>query len=278
MYLTGSGTTPKSICSWSIHSRNLPWLEQSALYNAINFSWPPYDPTSSTVLPVNSTVTGASIGVLICASEINPQSFTPPFDMGFPSAVTTYGCCMGDIYIWGSFGGLPNSAAFGPNRSRTLAEFRDGSSNTLMLSEVHSHQDEQTNSSALSTLNTPGQGPGNWDPSTIGPQLLGSILPTGHICWAHGSIDQSGMTTAQTPNQKWSDSSTGGKNFDVVGIPEIQGGPTYAVVTSRSYHPGGVCSLFGDASVHFIKDTINPSIWRDLGTVNGGEIISGDAY
>jgi prepilin-type processing-associated H-X9-DG protein len=67
-------------------------------------------------------------------------------------------------------------------------------------------------------------------------------------------------------------------DLDLVGTPERSGGPTFAAVTSRSYHPDGVNALFGDGSVHFIKQTINPSTWRELGTVSGGEIISGDAY
>jgi prepilin-type N-terminal cleavage/methylation domain-containing protein/prepilin-type processing-associated H-X9-DG protein len=45
------------------------------------------------------------------------------------------------------------------------------------------------------------------------------------------------------------------------------GGPTYAAVTSRSHHPGGVNSLFGDGSVRFIKNSINWQTWRCLGTL-----------
>jgi hypothetical protein len=36
--------------------------------------------------------------------------------------------------------------------------------------------------------------------------------------------------------------------------------------------------MFGDGSVRFIKDSIQWSTWRALGTVAGGEVISSDSY
>ena len=47
---------------------------------------------------------------------------------------------------------------------------------------------------------------------------------------------------------------------------------------TRSRHPGGVDCLFGDGSVHFIKNSINGSTWIQLGSINGGEVISSDQY
>jgi prepilin-type processing-associated H-X9-DG protein len=47
---------------------------------------------------------------------------------------------------------------------------------------------------------------------------------------------------------------------------------------SRSRHPGGVNTLFGDGSVHFVKNSINPQIWIALGSINAGEVISSDSY
>jgi prepilin-type processing-associated H-X9-DG protein len=47
---------------------------------------------------------------------------------------------------------------------------------------------------------------------------------------------------------------------------------------SRSRHPAGVNSLFGDGSVHFMKNSINFQTWIALGTINGGEVISSDSY
>jgi prepilin-type processing-associated H-X9-DG protein len=51
-----------------------------------------------------------------------------------------------------------------------------------------------------------------------------------------------------------------------------------AAAASRSWHPGGVTTLFADGSVHFIKDSINPQTWWALGTKGGGEVLSSEQY
>jgi hypothetical protein len=47
---------------------------------------------------------------------------------------------------------------------------------------------------------------------------------------------------------------------------------------ASSNHPGGADVLFGDVSVPFVKSSIARNIWWGLGTRNGGEVISADAY
>ena len=47
---------------------------------------------------------------------------------------------------------------------------------------------------------------------------------------------------------------------------------------TRSRHPGGVNTLFGDGSVHFIKNSIGAMTWVQLGSINGGEVIGSDQY
>jgi prepilin-type processing-associated H-X9-DG protein len=47
---------------------------------------------------------------------------------------------------------------------------------------------------------------------------------------------------------------------------------------ANSNHPGGANFLFGDGSVKFVKSTINMKTYWALGTREGGEVISADAY
>ena len=67
-------------------------------------------------------------------------------------------------------------------------------------------------------------------------------------------------------------------DLDLNGMNEENGGPTFAAINARSYHPGGVNSLLADGSVRFIKNTIDGMVWRSLGTVAGGELISAEGY
>jgi prepilin-type processing-associated H-X9-DG protein/prepilin-type N-terminal cleavage/methylation domain-containing protein len=52
----------------------------------------------------------------------------------------------------------------------------------------------------------------------------------------------------------------------------------YYYKQARSMHTGGVNVLFADGHVDFIRNQINLSTWRALGTMNGGEAIGSAAY
>jgi prepilin-type processing-associated H-X9-DG protein len=47
---------------------------------------------------------------------------------------------------------------------------------------------------------------------------------------------------------------------------------------ARSFHPGGVNALKCDGSVAFFKNSVAVPTWRALGTAQGGEVLSSDAY
>jgi prepilin-type processing-associated H-X9-DG protein len=53
---------------------------------------------------------------------------------------------------------------------------------------------------------------------------------------------------------------------------------SYAARGFKSRHPGGANFLFGDGSVKFIKESINPLTYNALGSRAGGEVISADQY
>ena len=101
-------------------------------------------------------------------------------------------------------------------------------------------------------------------------------LDTGHTVWCDGRVHHTGVTTVFTPNTNVP-YRQGGRKFDIDYNSQQEGRdltrPTYAAVTSRSFHPGGVNVAHMDGSVTFISDSIDLVIWRALGTASGGEVM-----
>jgi prepilin-type N-terminal cleavage/methylation domain-containing protein/prepilin-type processing-associated H-X9-DG protein len=256
---------------WSINARLLPFVEQGSAYNAINF-------TLAYSAAENTTIPQLTVSSYLCPSEIRPE---PKTSATSRFGVASYNWNVGDWYV---FGGLDATARgrgpFGANRSRTLAEFTDGLSNTVMTSEIKTYQNVLTKCT-LTTVLEPGSIPSPAaDPFAAVPEYRSgacTLNASGHAEWVDGAALETGFTTAWPPNKAILSGSPA-VDVDIVSVGEKSGGPTYAAITSRSYHPGGVNSLFGDGSVRFLKSRINGQAWRGLGTVSGGEVLSADAY
>jgi prepilin-type N-terminal cleavage/methylation domain-containing protein len=262
--------------SYGAHPRILPFTEQGALYNTINFDYDMY-------AAGNTTSSSKQIALLVCPSETR-TTFTHP--AGGTMSVCNYGYCEGDWYVFGGplWPGLKNRSSFGANQYRSLAETTDGLSNTLWLSEGKSYTPYYRDCSltGLTHINNPNSVPDpEADPYTVAPEYLGgcALRIEAHNEWVESGSHHTGFTTAWPPNKKLRGGPVGEfAEIDLNSRREKIGGPSFAAVTARSYHPGGVHSLLGDGSVRFIKDTINGRTWRALGSVAGGEAISADAY
>ncbi len=266
--------------SWGVTSRLIPYMEQGPMYNSINF-------TLKTSMPDNVTVVASTLSVLICPSEVNQQAYVTATST---TGVSNYGWCAGDWYVYG--GMAPNSApisrsAFTVNLSRRLAAFTDGLSNTVVASEGKTYTPVARNcfgSASNGTMTFPPLTNPNAVPDAPSSMpIIQSIYTSctqsgniGHTIWVYANSVYDGFTTALPPNTKALVAP--GIDVDVNTEDENNGGPTYAAITARSYHPGGVDALFGDGSVHFIKNSINWTTWRALGTIASGEVVSGDAY
>jgi prepilin-type N-terminal cleavage/methylation domain-containing protein/prepilin-type processing-associated H-X9-DG protein len=271
LILGGAGSTVTWYGGWSVHGRLLPFMEQGAMFNSINFAID-YEQGP------NLTVTGSALSLFLCPSEPKQMTGIGPF--GAPAGVSSYGFCMGDWFVWGGFSGPDNRSAFAVNRSRSFAEFVDGLSNTLMASESKTYQDYVRDCGGLAQINNPATiPPPSANPAAVAPEYSGcSYKPqAGHTVWADGGVHQSGFTTAWPPNKQTPGGAGRGPDLDLNGQREKLGGPTFAAVTARSWHPGGVNALLADGSVRFIKSTMAGNTWRSLGTMRGGEVISGDS-
>ena len=286
--------------SWSSFARVAPFWEQGNLYNAMNFNL-----TYSA--PPNTTVAISPLSMLFCPSD--PGAHTDDGSLGSTGyATTSYGTCDGDWYVWSVNWGSTNSVGpmnrslFGPNFARRIAMVTDGLSNTLMVAEgTIGHAQMRGCVGAPSDASV-----GTWSPTnvpapgTASIQALAQLLagcgaktgkikaggPIGHTRWCNGGVYYSGFTTAMTPNPGVKALSratgfTGGGStleMDWDSVDENDGGPTYMSLAATSKHSGGVNALFADGSVHYVKNSVNPSTWRALGTIAGGEVVSSDAY
>jgi prepilin-type processing-associated H-X9-DG protein len=271
--MAGTQNTVSWWIGWSVQGRILPYLEQGSAYDSANFSVP-----GEAV--ENITIARMKISVFICPSEQEPDPIGSKVGVAHP---INYGFCMGDWYVWGGFPARRNRSAFGPNLSRRWSEFRDGLSQTILAAEVKANQLLLRDCGGLARVNDLNNiPPPNADPLALVPEYSVSAceFTRGHTEWTDGQAHQAGFTTAWTPNRRTPSSTDPASrpDLDITGQREKRGGPTFAAVTSRSFHPGGVNALFGDGSVRFIKETIQPQNWRALGTVAGGEVVSADAY
>ena len=286
--LSGSGTTVTFTNNWSALGKVLPFMEQGSAYNAMNFAVKDSN-------AVNTTICGTLIAGFVCPSDGKTALYN---DGGTVFGGSNYGSNDGDWYVFSfpggtqSWSGLPARSAFAANTTRRIADFTDGTTQTILFSEIKTFQFRLKCASLATEIGSPYTIPA---PNAALPAEYsggGSCsAPSAvmHTRWSNGGVYHCGFTTAWPPNKKTFYNYTGTPavtpiqpagpvDADLISINENDGGPTFGAFTSRSYHPGGVNALFGDGSVRFIKDSVDGNTYRALGTVQGGEVISSDAY
>jgi prepilin-type N-terminal cleavage/methylation domain-containing protein/prepilin-type processing-associated H-X9-DG protein len=265
---------------WGVTARILPYMEGTNVFNACNFSL-------ANETPQNDTAMRYGVATYMCPSDGHNQEIF--VDDGQPRNNANYAFNRGDWYVWGVSPSAPQpSSPFRANYSVRLAAVTDGLSNTMFSAEVKTHTPYLLNCTGLTyapigpqPIPTPFDNPASIPQYTSCSGSIAELrLDSGHAEWEDGNTSQAGFTTAWPPNKVTpaSFNGTSAPDADLIAFREENGGPTFAAITARSYHPGGVNVLLGDGSVRFVKSTINGLMWRALGSVNGGEVISADAY
>ncbi|MCL4207239.1 MAG: DUF1559 domain-containing protein [Pirellulaceae bacterium] len=216
----------------------LPFMEQSALYEELL----PYMVTrNSQHFP--SDLMNTPIPGLTCPSQGPPKTGIvhgtadppPDYNDGFSG---NYLLCNGNEQITAANSTNLNGMFY--YRSRiTMAEVRDGTSNTVMGAEI------------ITIKERGGQ-----------RDFRGRYYRADHL----SSI----FTTNLPPNTPVADRC---RVCQADNLPEAPcvGSTDPQYLFARSYHPGGVHALLADASVRFVSNDINTQTWRDLGTRSGSE-------
>ncbi|WP_406697803.1 DUF1559 domain-containing protein [Singulisphaera sp. Ch08] len=264
----------------------LSGMEQQAMFNAVNFFNRPRGPE-------NSTIGYAQLGSLICPSDGTTQKPSDPWatnnyvgNFGGPGIIKRWTGTMVPGSKWTSA-----SAQLGPIGIESI---RDGTSNTGLFSERLvglkanaglaqlrlSSSDAKRGffdsgatvpgetgdpAQAMTFYNTCKALPG----STVAKnsQCFGYIWIVGYYVHCTNTYNHFGPPNMPLcHNNQYENSAS--QTWEIsAGI----GSPT-------SNHSGGVNMGLADGSVKFIKDTVNLPSWWALGTRNGGEVISADAY
>lgn len=262
-----NGTAIVTKNAWSGSARILPYIEQENLFRNIDFSV-----GYNTQLQISSK----RVATFMCPSEVNDKGQGTDATYGNKHWPINY------VLNNGTWAVLTNKStsmregdgAFGPNCSRRAADFTDGLSNTIACAEVKAFTNRVAGASNTATFTTPPEPPTN-----VSAFSLAAFNPTAftHVEWVDGKVHETGFTTVFTPNTKVAFSNAGTLyDVDLVLATESNLGDTYAAVTSRSYHPGGVNTLLMDGSVHFVSNSIELGIWRAYGTRSGSEVASLD--
>jgi prepilin-type processing-associated H-X9-DG protein len=262
--------------SWSAHGRILEYIEQGNAGVKVNLEMAWTAPANfSTGVPTTR------IPILLCPSEINDRVRT---NSGAPYVYPhNYGFNFGTWLIWHPGNGQGGDGPFYPNARIKPSDVRDGLSNTLMLAEVKAFTSFGTRANAVIPLDPPATAAqvaafvNSALDKRLGPNTNDNL---GHTEWPEGRVHHSGFTTTLTPNTKVL-VVVGGKEYDADFNSQPEGSsavmPTRAVVTSRSYHSGGIVNVaLMDGSVRSVNPNISLTTWRALGTIMGSEVLGPD--
>ncbi len=258
---------------WSAQAIILPFIEQGNLYANIDFDLE-YVDASQTIdtgngpKPLRST----RVPVFLCPSEINDRVRTD--SSGAPIHYPlNYAANGGVWFVYDPATKRTGQGALTTGRGNPIASFTDGTSNTLFFGEVKAYTPYFRNAAMAGDVPMP------TDPVALAGMGGDFKSSSGHTEWVDGRAHQTQFTAVFSPNTvvPYEDSASG-VVYDVDWTNQQEGNSTtartYAAVTSRSFHPGGVNTCRADGSVHFESSDITPAVWQAKATRNGGEVIS----
>ena len=248
--------------SWGVHGRILPFLEQGSVFEGIDTSigWDNQD-----------IIDGLRISVYACPSDPGAGQ-ERVFDDGRPTlAPTTYGFNFGTWFVFDPSTQEGGNGMFHPNKLMRFRDCLDGTSRTLLTAEVKAWTPYLRNGGPPTTSL-----PGNAAAVSFIANSGSEFKETGHTEWPDGRVHHTGFTTTLTPNTQVLHTFDG-IEYDIdysswqEGRNGVAGIPTFASITSRSFHLGMVHVALLDGSVTSITDSIDRELWHALGTRSGGE-------
>ncbi len=267
--------------AWGGIASMLPFLEEQALYDKVNFNYYWYSAGNALAPDRNLDVSNTRMAGFTCPSD--PGARGPRSD-GSP---ISYNFSHGPQSSW-SVGasyrvGFVTRAVWG-----TFADITDGTSNSIAMAEARI-----------------GLNRGMWDPTKVEPyyrvvgtgNLLQSPVLGSSRTFTNQAVDLATINTyyqnclsMYASGSGWNADSDDQGRFWSAGrglwapyITTLVGpnaGPscdndtsvtTVDVKDPSSYHPGGALCLSADASVDMVSNDIDQATWISMGTINAGD-------
>jgi prepilin-type processing-associated H-X9-DG protein len=294
---------------WSAHTRLLPYLDQSPLFNAVNFAFsnriyygsPSLDPGDDTAhTEVNTTVTLTRLVGFLCPSAISPTGNLrfPPTDGPRPG--NCYFASTGpSLHFAGDLRYARPTGMFMNNGPPLgLRDVTDGSAATILFGEWLVGDCDPNRLSRQDVIAmgefVNGAGNKNWDDATMNMPLgdangtfrrwLATIPPAAAASvgnpafnkswlgemWAAGICGLGMGNTLLPPNSPYPNAQIGGRNAEDFDTPGVYG--------LSSNHPGGANVAFVDGSVRLLKSSTTIAIVWALGSRSQAELVSADSY
>lgn len=270
-----AATGPVWSNNFSMKARVLPYLEQSALFDAMNMSF------FQESIP-NATSLTTMVATFLCPSDGNVPCGT--YDVAGPGArqigYTNYpnnlgttptnngGRYDGPAYFMGA-AGIPSVSRLAP--IVTLAGITDGTSSTAIWSEIVRGKNGTSfpGANQVYEMDIPPPSTNAAVPLSIylkaceATSTLAGFDHKGRIWGTDAAAQGGGYSHIMPPNRK-------------ACVFQGQTQPleySAMCVGASSFHPGGVNVGFLDGSVRFVKDDVAPQTWWAIATRAGGEIV-----
>jgi prepilin-type N-terminal cleavage/methylation domain-containing protein/prepilin-type processing-associated H-X9-DG protein len=283
----------------SLQARILPFLEQTPIYNAMNFDvgarWDNLCCNNS--VPgglsdgsegiwgwINATAAFTQLKIFLCPSDPYPGGsgtmalgpFNQTLTIGNLNYVHNIGLARGYnnwVLNGPSYVVRPWDGALMANGVVNLARFTDGTSNTAIFSEWVKGPAQGPIVYNANFLSMTYNAPASWQAP---PYIL-------YQDWVYAQQCQNLMVTQNWgwKGEWWIQGSEGKTIYGHSQPPNRRacwwGDIGQSFCGASSLHPGGVNVLFMDGSVKFVKSSVSYIPWYAIATPSGGETVSQDA-
>ncbi|MFI4852243.1 MAG: DUF1559 domain-containing protein [Gimesia chilikensis] len=248
-------------CTWrgmSAHALMLPYMDQAAIYNKIDWNLR-YD------MSPNTTVQNTRIPAFLCPSDLKWAGGDPGNNY----------CVSAGPSKWWRVGVAHQVGVFNFSKPTRISDILDGTSNTIAAGE----RTVGDNNSGKFDLHT----------DLVRAQAFTSgfadSYPTKAALDAYGTQALTGTSNTHSHvNREWMNGIGGQTVFNTLNPPNSPNPDAHpcsgcgwydsaGVWSARSRHTGGAHVLLADGSVRFASNNIDINVWQHLGSAIGGETI-----